>query len=229
MHPRLVRKTILIASAAVTLGGVLFLGWDIRTILFLYWLENVLLGVIQLIKMLTASGEGETRASWRAKLAVAAFFSLHYGGFCAIHGLFIIVLSSSMFGTGGNPDHAGRILSDAADPFGPWIFLTILWGVLKEVARLLPPGAWLALAGIAAGHVVDLVNGYFIKGGRKAGLLGKLMTEPYKHIVVVHIGIIAGAFLTLLFKNAIGVLAIIVIGKLLLDLREAAAPAKSEA
>lgn len=48
----------------------------------------------------------------------------------------------------------------------------------------------------------------------------KLMSEPYKHIVVVHIGILGGAFASVALGNPIGVLLIIVIGKLLIDLRE---------
>jgi hypothetical protein len=46
------------------------------------------------------------------------------------------------------------------------------------------------------------------------------MSEPYKHIVVVHLGIILGAFLSLALGNAIGVLLIIVAGKFLIDLRD---------
>ena len=48
----------------------------------------------------------------------------------------------------------------------------------------------------------------------------QMMAEPYKHIIVLHVGILLGAFLALLLGQPIGILIIIVIGKLIIDLRE---------
>ena len=60
----------------------------------------------------------------------------------------------------------------------------------------------------------------------------KLMFEPYPHIVITHVAILFGAGLTKIFENAWPILALIVVGKLILDLRnlkkaDPSAPKKS--
>ncbi|MCB1844147.1 MAG: hypothetical protein KDI09_14385, partial [Halioglobus sp.] len=64
--------------------GVLLFGWDVGALVILYWSENLVLGFYTLVKMLlVAPLKG---------LGSGLFFSIHYGGFCAVHGLFIVVL-----------------------------------------------------------------------------------------------------------------------------------------
>lgn len=45
----------LIAANALPLFGVLFLGWDAFSIVFLYWCENVIIGAINVLKMIVCN------------------------------------------------------------------------------------------------------------------------------------------------------------------------------
>ena len=46
---------VLIAANALPLFGVLFLGWDTFSIVALYWVENVIIGAINVLKMITCN------------------------------------------------------------------------------------------------------------------------------------------------------------------------------
>ncbi len=68
--------------------GVLFFSWELFPLILLYWLENLIIGVFNIIKMLT-SGDAE---SYIQKIFLAGFFTVHYGMFCFGHGTFVVEL-----------------------------------------------------------------------------------------------------------------------------------------
>src|SRR3954454_1231163 len=104
---------VLIAANVLPLLGVLFLGWDTFSIVALYWSENVIIGAINVLKMITSapdlaaiyaykfSNSGRTdgeladkfastaraalRANQASKLFMIPFFTVHYGLFCLVH------------------------------------------------------------------------------------------------------------------------------------------------
>ena len=50
----------LVVANAIPLIGVLFLGWNVWTILTIYWLENGVVGVFNVLKMAKAAGPEPT-------------------------------------------------------------------------------------------------------------------------------------------------------------------------
>ena len=97
---------MLILANLVPVAGVLLLQWDVLTLLLLYWVENVVIGVINVFRMIctpvdtfykdcpeppevTAPGEeykyDRKIPGQGAKLILIPFFILHYGGFCYGH------------------------------------------------------------------------------------------------------------------------------------------------
>lgn len=84
---------LLILSNMIPLGGVLFFGWNIGLILLIYWIETVLIGVFNVPKLLTAQGtdgapQGQVPGLF-GRFFLAAFFTVHYGGFNAGHFFFL--------------------------------------------------------------------------------------------------------------------------------------------
>ncbi len=53
----------LIVANAIPLFGVVFLGWNVWTILVIYWLENGIVGVFNVLKMPRAEGRPPTPAA----------------------------------------------------------------------------------------------------------------------------------------------------------------------
>ncbi|MEO6340708.1 MAG: DUF6498-containing protein [Caulobacteraceae bacterium] len=67
---------------------VLLFGWSVFALMILYWLENLAVGLFNLLKMIM---EGATRGFPGIVAAIFAcpFFTFHYGMFCTIHGIFV--------------------------------------------------------------------------------------------------------------------------------------------
>src|SRR5687767_8576128 len=79
---------VLIAANVVPLVGVLFWGWDVFPLLLLFWVENVVIGALNVLKMLLA--DPEDAALWAGKLFMVPFFCVHYGIFTSVHGAFVL-------------------------------------------------------------------------------------------------------------------------------------------
>ena len=81
---------MLLGSNMLPLLGVLFAGWDVTAILLLYWIENIVIGLFNVVKMLSVRLEtGQSRST---ALFTTGFFILHYGGFTAVHGIILFHL-----------------------------------------------------------------------------------------------------------------------------------------
>ena len=94
----------LIMSNLVPLAGVLFFHWDIATILFMYWFENIVIGIYNSVKMAKAEGKTQTTVKGvthpdAGKNFFISFFIFHYGFFTLVHGIFVFALF-------GRPDAA---------------------------------------------------------------------------------------------------------------------------
>ena len=78
----------LLAANAVPLFGVVFLGWDAFYVVMLYWAENVVIGFYNVLKIALAAAPHP--AAHAGKLFLIPFFMVHYGGFTAVHGFFVL-------------------------------------------------------------------------------------------------------------------------------------------
>ena len=79
---------VLIAANLVPVFGVLVWQWDVFSILLLFWCENVAIGVFGIVRTAIA-GQGTRKLGG---LFLAAFFSVHYGGFMFGHLMVLISL-----------------------------------------------------------------------------------------------------------------------------------------
>lgn len=86
-RPVLVSSSALIAANLIPLAGVLAGGWRVFDVLLLFWAENVVIGVFNVLRMLVVAGRGD-----RGAAGLAAFFALHYGIFTVVHGVFVVTL-----------------------------------------------------------------------------------------------------------------------------------------
>ena len=183
---------VLLGANTVPLFGVLFFDWSVFSILFLYWFENIAVGVFNILKMLFANAEEpNTQAS---KFFLIPFFTFHYGMFATVHGVFVL----SLFGGG----FTGRGFPTAA---------TFAHAVQ---AAGIAPAAW----GLALSHGVSFAFNYIGTGEYKSALVPALMFRPYGRVMVLHIVILGGGFLVTLFGSPLIPLALLVVLKTGLDL-----------
>lgn len=165
----------LLASNTLPLFGVLFFDWDIAAIVVLYWSENLIIGAYNIAKMITVGGA--------AGVAQSLFFLIHYGGFCAVHGLFI---QSLLLET---PD----LMADQSWPFF-LVFVELLVDVCAQMFAIAPTSWIVAFIGLAISHGYSFVTNFLQGGEYREATAQKLMAAPYKRIMVMHVAIIAGGF-----------------------------------
>lgn len=82
---------------------VVAFGWSAFTLVLLYWIENLIIGGFNVVKILIV-GFTCGRAGTLGALALTPFFIFHYGLFCFVHGLFIFTMFS--VGLDGDPPPA---------------------------------------------------------------------------------------------------------------------------
>jgi Family of unknown function (DUF6498) len=188
-----------IASAAVITYGVLFLGWSVFVVMALFWFENVVIGGFNVLRMLV-SGMRFGVGGLIGAVFMAAFFTVHYGLFTAVHGVFVVMLF-------GMPELGREAMNGG------------LSGPLSQLLHRLFASSegWLAVMAILAVHGVSFVQWSFATRELPAPLK-ELMAAPYGRIVVLHITLIAGGFLILsMHAPVLGVLLLVAL-KLAYDL-----------
>lgn len=168
---------LLAAAAAAVIGyGVLVLGWSVFVVMALFWVENVVIGIFNVARMLI-TGARLGAVVFVGSLAMAAFFTVHYGMFTAVHGVFVVMLF------GGGEVGSGATAGSLFDP------------LLRMLDRLLADrDGWLAIGAITALHGASFAQWW---GATRAAPtpLKSLMGAPYGRIVVLHLTLIAGGFL----------------------------------
>ncbi len=175
----------LIVGNLVPIIGVLFFSWELFPVVLLYWLENIVIGIFNAVKMLTcADAQGFFK-----RIFTTAFFSVHYGLFCLVHGVFLV----DLFGGKGNS--------------------------LEQVPMMiLANGLKWALLALIISHAFSLLSNYYLRGEYKRLSVSDVMFMPYKRIIVLHVFIILGAMVLQSFGvTQSGLIALAVI-KILADL-----------
>ena len=200
----------LLAANTLPLIGVLFFGWDAFAIVLLYWTENIVIGFYNVLKM--AFVKMPNPAAHLGKLFMIPFFIIHYGGFTAVHGVFVL----SFF----NQDNRDFNPFPAGDTWPCFLaFVQLLFNVIRQAIAMLPANMRYAVAGLFISHGISFGYNYFYKGERNRTNLQRLMGQPYGRIVVLHIAIIFGGFLTMAFGSPLGLLLILVLLKTIIDVK----------
>ena len=192
---------VLVAVNLLPLAGVVFFGWDVAALVILYWSENLVLGFYTLLKMLVKSPLGG--------LGMGLFFSIHYGGFCAVHGLFILVM----------------LVDGEFDPMptDSWplflVFPQLLFHVVRQVLSFAPPEWLFAFAALVFSHGVSFLVNFLLAGERDRLRVKDLMGSPYGRIVVLHFAIILGGFGAMALGQPAALLIVLIALKLGLDIK----------
>lgn len=179
----------LVAANLVPLYGVLALGWKVAPILVFYWVENLVIGLFNLLKMARAQGAvGDSHMTLNGKpvtrdsrKALMFFFALHYGGFTLGHGVFVMVM------------------------FSPGM-------------RNLPAEMGLALLVLSLSHCYSYWRNFIGRGEYLNVSFARLFWQPYVRVIVMHLTIIGGGALAASLGSPLGALLVLVGLKTLIDL-----------
>jgi hypothetical protein len=175
----------LIIANLVPLAGAAWLGWDLGYVMVLYWAESAIIGVSNICKIIVIG-------RWRAVLAVP-FFAGHFGGFMAIHFLFLY----------------GLFITGPQDMGG---------GDLSEVAQMFV-SLWPALGMLCISHAVSFYSNFLRRREYRGRTIQTQMSEPYRRIVFMHLVLIFGGGLTMILGQSAPVLMLVIVAKIWVDVR----------
>ncbi len=192
----------LLVVNAIPLIGVLFLGWDLATIVATYWLENGVIGLFAIGRIATASGTGvvgsAVAAATRSQVGglerffLVPFFCVHYGMFWAVHGVFVWFALPSMF--------AGFSGGDVFAPVGPNAGVVLAMSVPLLLS-----------------HGVSFVFNWLGGGEYRASTPAAQMAAPYVRVVILHLTIIFGAFAVAFLGSPVWAMVVMVVLKTAVD------------
>jgi hypothetical protein len=218
-EPSRIALLALIAANLIPVFGVFYWDWSVFTIVFLYWCENLIVGLITILKMLTARPDPEQggfvielpdapgrqakqlplpaeamsgAAAFAVNLFLIPFFAFHYGMFCMGHGIFVF----SLFG-GDSPGN----------------------GIWQSAAALLEGPLLLVCAALLVSHLISYAINYLGHGENRRTNPVNLMMAPYKRIVVLHLTIIFGGWMIMAFDSPLGLLLLMIGLKIFMDVR----------
>jgi len=190
----------LIAANMVPVFGTLFLGWSVAALIFLFWIENIILGIMNIVKLLTIKfdSQGESAArNWGGKGFITLFFTVHYGGFCAAHALLVMILI------------AAALHIEFEDGLPRGYFIDVLF---RDKLVYAP-------AVILVSHLVSLISNWFHKKERYGKDLYQVMMAPYSRIVALSITGIIGAIPIMMLRSPVAGLILLLAIKTVMDLK----------
>ena len=187
---RAVRDPIILSGIFVDflpVFAVLSFGWGAFELVFLYWIENLIIGVVTLVRILISGfGKGQISSAIRA-VFIGSFFTIHYGGFCLAHGIALASLLGGMSSDGMTNENIGATVTGSSFDGLPIILgCIILWQIYMNVFEFFRRQEYLETDA------------------------QKEMFAPYGRIIVLHLGVFAGALALVQFgEPMMGVLALI--------------------
>lgn len=190
---------VLIAANLIPLMGVLLFDWSLPLVMILYWLENVVIGVYTLVKMLVLTlNTGQIK-----NLFNMAFFCVHYGIFCSVHGAILLEILNV------------AVPKDLEQQF----ILLQPQELFQFLATAFGDALLLGLVALVLSHGFSMFEHFFQRGEKEVLTFNKLMSAPYPRILILHVTIIGGAMLIEFLGSPTYLLVLLVVIKIIVDVK----------
>lgn len=184
----------LILANLVPLAGVLFLNWSAFSIVLLYWLESLIIGFWNVLKMAKAQGRSKDgqrphiivnkeKVYANARPLIIVFFLIHYGIFMMGHGFFIV------------------------------IFMSIL-----DQSSIDPLGILAGFVSLFVSHGISFLGNYIGNKEYERVSINQQMMKPYGRVFIMQFVIVFGSFLAITTQSPQIFVAFLVVLKIIADL-----------
>jgi hypothetical protein len=174
----------LVAANIVPLLGVTVFRWNIADVMVLYWAESGVIAFYTVLKMAVVG-------KFMALLAVP-FFIGHFGGFMAMHFLFIYLFFLRGFAAGPDP-------------------------AIGDTLRVVFIPIWTSIAALFISHGVSFATNFIGRREYAATKMSTLMSAPYSRIMLMQMTLIFGGWIIMLTKSPAGALLLLIALKTALD------------
>jgi len=198
--------------------GVLFFGWDPFVIVALYWAESIIVGFYALLKFIFAPIR---IVSIRQKLIGIPIFLWFFGWFISGLGVAIIFFFL-VFPIEFLHEQSWPLPLPEDDFFqvswpGPLALFQLGIDSGRLMYYMMPQRAILVVFSMMISHGLSFIIDYILRGGRNYPNFRIHTGAPEVRILILHISIMIGGFLTLIFKPHVTILVCLVILKCLVD------------
>jgi len=177
---------LLLIANLIPVAGSVFLGWNLGDVMVLYWAESAIIGFFNVCKIAVIS-------RWMT-LLVGPFFVGHFGGFMAIHFLFLYTIF--------------------VEPESGMVSGNDLANVTQLFVAL-----WPALAALFISHAFSFYKNFLGRHEYRGRTLNQQMTEPYSRIIFMHVVLIFGGGLSMALGNPAPVLILVIGLKIYFDVK----------
>jgi hypothetical protein len=181
----------LVVANLIPLLGVLFAQWDAFAVVLLFWMENFVIGIYNILKMIFVKISAAPKRGRNEfgpippppgiRYFFIPFFTIHYGGFTAAHLVFILAIFHR--------------------PIGSALTLGMLWPVFC----------------LFVSHGISFVANFLIRDERERTDIGTLMFQPYLRIGIIHVAVIVGGVYAARLGSTLPVLVVLIGLKTVLD------------
>jgi hypothetical protein len=184
---------LLILVNILPILGVIFWGWNASDVIVLYWIENIIVAIYTVLRILFAQNPSYNSAiskdgkqsfkSYVINIFLAIFFIFHFGIFTLVHGVFVglFALRNSSFVLDRN-----------------------LTGLLAFFLALL------------ISHGFSFGYNYIFKGEYKKDTSVNAMIRPYPRVIILQFTLIFGGLIS--FVSSEFLIIIFILMKILFDL-----------
>lgn len=177
---------MLIVANLVPVAGTVFFGWRLSDVMVLYWAESAIIGIFNLFKIIVIGRWGG--------LFAGLFFLGHFGGFMAVHFLFVYTLFvEGLQGTGPSGD------------------LAEVWALFV--------GLWPALLALSLSHGYSFFVNFLGRREYRQRSVRDQMSDPYGRIIFMHLVVIFGGGLAMILGEPTFVLLVVIALKIVIDVR----------
>ncbi len=185
---------VLIIANAIPIIGVVFFQWGVFPLVFLYWLENGVVCLVTVVKLVVGDFK-RGRPNWPKKWAIPLFVII-FVACMALHGLIVLLIFASM-----GPDGKEG--------------LAAIHHVLGQAVKA---GVLLSGVGLMVSHVWSLAKEYWPVRREQRMTVCDAIMAPYGRIMVLHLFITGAAWLVVNVGESILVLLLFVALKTIVDL-----------
>ena len=182
---------IVLAVDLFPIVAIFQFGWGAAALVMLYWLENLVIGLVTLLRIFAAAA-GNGASAIVGAIVFGGFFTFHYGMFCFVHGIFLMAFAE---------------MSDATTG----VFEISPLGLIRY-AMSTGDGMAFFIGAILALQLFLFVRDFMVRAEYRETDLISEMGKPYGRIIVLHVALFAGfGLLIFLGEPLLGVLALILL------------------
>ncbi|MBU1178710.1 hypothetical protein KJ903_05905 [Patescibacteria group bacterium] len=191
----------LVGANCLPLGGVLFLGWDIPTVLFVYWLESMIIWLFSAIKLFMAGYKSGVM------IYGAMMFTITYP--ILLYVFFLVIRATVMMMSGDTITAANNPYSSSVIDQVIYLFTNFSGSIIFSVISLL------------TSHTYSFCTNFLKKKEYKSDrhqTFSDLIYAPYKRVVTMYVTLLGGSILVVVFSAPQAFIAVLVIMKTLADI-----------